>query len=205
MNPKEKEYLLYGGAGLAIIVAATFFLKGQTSAATGSNGGYPASTLNTLITAQENVAAADSAAAITQSQNAMQTLLSYENSKNNLALGLATLKANTKQALINANGAAQIAQIQGGVQEQITALQSDSATAIAKAAASASVSNTQTTTAAEVAAAQAQATAAQNIANTQAQASQNIANTQANVANTASNNNFWSSILGSIGSAFAGV
>lgn len=169
MDKTEERYLIYGGAGLFLVVIAFTLLKGN-----GGNSGQPGTVpppSPQLLSFLQHGIDTSTAAAQQKASTAAQSLLQYQNQKNQLELGLTSIKANTQVSLANAKSAEDIAKIQADAATQAATLGFSAAQVIA---------NTQAQAAIKAAQAQQAGTEAQ--------------------AHASQQNGFWSSISNIIGS-----
>src|SRR6516165_5008704 len=124
MNDQVKHVLLYGGIGAAGLVAVLVVARRPSATAMASGGvgtvaAVPASAYAAQVQALSQERTAGTAAATAASQNAMSALLSYENEKNTLQLGLAQISSQNEIDKLNATDALAIATLQIRTQSQV--------------------------------------------------------------------------------------
>lgn len=128
MDKKETEYVIYGGAGLLLLLV--FFALSKNT------GSSTAGTVPSISSADANYAEtmynSSNNFALQRSQEALQTLTAYEQNSANLQLGLAQINAATQQARINASSAEDIASITSNAQVQTQQLESAAAVSAAQ-------------------------------------------------------------------------
>jgi membrane protein involved in colicin uptake len=185
LETQERDYLIYGGAALAVVVAAILLIRSQgggtspgdlTFSAVGSAG--PS---QSAITATEN---ADNYTLATATE-ASNTLLAYLTQKNALTTGLAQITAQSTAQYEADQTQEEIATTQANAQVQTSSIQSQTAeyaANLASASATAQYNAQETIAADQVSASEAQASAAES------------------ASKTASNDSIWGSIISGISS-----
>lgn len=117
MDKTEREYVIYGGAGLLALVVVMTMMRGN-SAPSGTVAAPSSSQLNFLLKNTEDA----NAQALAQSQLAANSLLSYQTAKNNFELGLQQIQAEVSINSTNAQSAKDIATIQADAQSKVAQL-----------------------------------------------------------------------------------